>query len=203
MINQSTAAKVVIADDEPACIDLAGRVMRRLGCEVFTASTGALALEVIAREAPDVLLDVEMPGVDGFEVCRRRKSAPATRLTPVVLITGLTATEDCVRGIEAGADEFLSKPFHPEELAARVRSLRGDAIPVLAQIVSIVDAYDTMTTTRPYRQAWTPERAFEELRRDVGKNLMDKALIDALVNLGQNGGLASANSVRAAAHVRQ
>ena len=73
---------------------------------------------------PDViLLDVGMPGVDGIEVCRRLKSDPLTRLTPVVLVTGLSDLSDRIKGIEAGADDFLSKPVHPHELRARVASL--------------------------------------------------------------------------------
>jgi putative two-component system response regulator len=67
--------------------------------------------------------------------------------------------------------------------------LRGDAIPLLAQIVSIVDAYDAMTTTRPYRQAWTPERAYEDLRSDVSKGLFPRDLVEAFIGLGRNGGL--------------
>jgi putative two-component system response regulator len=81
-------------------------------------------LEAVQHWSPDVvLLDVGMPGIDGIEVCRRLKSDPATRLTPVVLVTGLSDVSDRIKGIEAGAADFLSKPVHPHELRARVASL--------------------------------------------------------------------------------
>ncbi len=96
----------------------------REGWEVVTAPDGRQSLEDLARLKPDlVLLDVNMPFMDGFEVCRRVKSNPETRLTPVVLVTALSATEDRVRGIKAGADGFLSKPVDHSELLAHVRSL--------------------------------------------------------------------------------
>src|SRR3990170_2430615 len=94
------------------------------GHEVVSARDGAEALEAVHVHHPDVvILDVGMPKVDGFEVCRRLKSDPATRLTPVVLVTGLSDLSDRIKGIEAGADDFLSKPVHPLELRARVVSL--------------------------------------------------------------------------------
>src|SRR5690349_3023233 len=111
-------AKVLIADDEPRNVDLVGRLMRRLGYDVLTAPDGDVALEIVERERPDlVLLDVDMPKRDGFAVCHAIKENPATRFLPVVLVTGLTASEDRVRGIDAGADYFLSKPFIVAELA--------------------------------------------------------------------------------------
>jgi putative two-component system response regulator len=119
-----TAGKILIVDDEPANIKVLTRVMTRLGYEVLSASDGESALRAVARDPPDlVLLDVQMPGLDGFEVCRRLKTDPGTRLIPVVLITTLTRSEDRVRGIQAGADDFLTKPPIVAELEARVRSL--------------------------------------------------------------------------------
>src|ERR1700737_2158722 len=123
-MRRRTAGKILVVDDESANVEVFSRLMTRLGYEVLTASNGEMALELVARDRPDlVLLDVNMPGIDGFEVCRRLKEASGTRLIPVVLITALTASEDRIRGIEAGADDFLSKPSVIAELEARVRSL--------------------------------------------------------------------------------
>ena len=119
-----TAGKILVVDDAPANVAVFSRLMTRLGYEVLTASDGESALQSVGRDRPDlVLLDVNMPGIDGFEVCRRLKADPATRLIPVVLITTLTASDDRVRGIEAGADDFLAKPPVVAELEARVGSL--------------------------------------------------------------------------------
>lgn len=116
--------KILIVDDEQQNREVLRRLMIRLGYEAITASDGDAALRSIGTDRPDlVLLDVNMPGIDGFEVCRRIKAETATRLVPVVLVTTLAASEDRVRGIDAGADDFISKPPVVTELEARVRSL--------------------------------------------------------------------------------
>lgn len=117
-------SRILVADDTESIRTLFRRLLIADGHDVISAVDGATALEAVQRHQPDViLLDVGMPVMDGLDVCRRLKSDPATRLTPVVLVTGQTDLSDRIRGIEAGADEFLSKPVHPHELRARVRSL--------------------------------------------------------------------------------
>jgi putative two-component system response regulator len=308
--------KVLIVDDDAANLSLLDRLITRLGYTTATAADGEAALAAVGRERPDVvLLDVNMPRLDGFEVCRRLKGDPATRLIPVVLLTSLAAVEDRVRGIDAGADDFLSKPFVAVELEARVRSLvrlkrytdeldsaaavilslgrtieardpythghcerlagyatalgahlglpedqqlalhrggylhdvgkvgipdavllkpgpldpgeyvviqqhtvigdsicrelrllddvspivrhhheradgtgypdalSGDRIPLLAQIMAIVDTYDAVTTERPYKPAFTSEQAVGELREEGQKGWKDAALVEEFVSI--------------------
>src|SRR3954469_9250341 len=116
--------RVIIVDDSPANVVLLTQQLARDGYIVLSASNGDEALDLIAREQPDVvLMDVIMPRRDGFETCRALKQNASTRLIPVVLVTSLSDTRDRVRGLEAGADDFLSKPVNATELRARVRSL--------------------------------------------------------------------------------
>lgn len=118
------AERILIVDDELSARTALALLLRREGYEVCEASDGPSALAACAAFRPHlVLLDIMMPGMSGFEVCRHIKATPETRLTPVVLITGLSATEDRIQGINSGAEDFLSKPIDVNELLARARSL--------------------------------------------------------------------------------
>jgi putative two-component system response regulator len=310
--------RVLVVDDEPGNREVLTRVLRKRDYDVQAVADGeaALALLDAADHLPDlVLLDVMLPGIDGFTVCRTLKANPLTRLVPVVLLTGLDAKQHKIAGINAGADDFLTKPVQLEELAARAASLvklkrytddldsaesvilslaltveardpyteghcqrlaayssalgrvlgldrddlaalyrggylhdvgkigvpdaillktspldageyrqmqahttigerlcgelrslravrvivrshherldgsgypdglRGAEVPLTAQIVGIVDAYDAMTTTRPYRAALTEAHACDELMRDAGKNLFDRELVKTFLGM--------------------
>src|SRR6202050_891387 len=118
------AARILVVDDHPTIAGLMSQLLIQRGYDVVTAANAEEAEAEVRRHAPDLILaDVRMPGKSGYELCRELKADPATRLIPFVLITGLTDSSDKVRGIEAGADDFLNKPVLAEELTARVKSL--------------------------------------------------------------------------------
>lgn len=319
------AGKILVVDDESANVELLKVLLKREGYVVVTASDGQQALDMVEREHPDlVLMDVMMPKLSGFEVCDQIKQNKATRLTPVVLITALAESEDRIQGINAGADDFLTKPVNQHELRARVNSLvrlkrytddldsaesvilslalvieardaytdghcqrlaayatalgsalafseeqqaalyrggylhdvgkigipdavllktgrlsadeyeqikthpvigdrlcggmrslrqvrsivrhhherldgsgypdrlQGDAVPLLAQIMGIVDVYDALTTTRPYKLAQPPERAFEELRLEVTRGWRRSDLVESFISVAESSTVAAA-----------
>lgn len=117
-------ARVLIVDDVPANLKLLEAKLMAEYFGVLQASSGPEALEVAVREKPDIiLLDVMMPGMDGFEVCRRLRAMPETSHVPIIMVTALDQQKDRVEGLEAGADDFLTKPVDDVALFARVKSL--------------------------------------------------------------------------------
>ena len=187
-------AKILIVDDESASRTALEVLLRREGFEVHDASDGAAALAECTSFRPDlILLDVLMPGMSGFEVCKRIKTTPETRLIPIVLITGLSASEDRIKGINAGADDFLSKPIEFNELLARTRSLiklklytdeLENAESVLFSLALSIEARDPYTrghcdrlaemSVRLGERLGVPEEHLTALRRggvvhDIGK----------------------------------
>ncbi len=318
----SSGSTVLVVDDIAANARLLQRLLIRDGHHVLFAQDGEEALERVRRDHPDlVIMDVIMPTLDGFETCRRLKSDPDTRLVPVVLITALQGSRERVRGLEVGADDFLSRPVNTAELTARVRSLlrikrftdeldsaesvilslaltieardsktdghcqrlarysvtvgrqlnlndddlgalakggylhdvgkvgipdsilnkpsrltpdeweimrqhpiigdklcgelrslrrvrpivryhherldgsgypeglRGQAIPLLAQLLSVVDVFDALTTARSYKPALTPEAAYQVLTREVERGWRNPEIVDVLISLGRSGQL--------------
>jgi signal transduction histidine kinase len=122
-VSADPGPRILVVDDVPKNVRLLEAVLIPNSYTVTTASTGPEALEKVRAELPDlVLLDIQMPGMDGYEVCRRLRADPATRFLPVVMITS-SDSEVRVNALEADADDFIMKPFDQQELLARVRSL--------------------------------------------------------------------------------
>lgn len=123
-VTAADAPMILVVDDDPAVRAGLAELLRAESYQVVVEADAAGGLESIRIMKPDVvLLDVQLPDLSGFEVCRRVKENPESRLTPIVFLTGLSAIEDRVRGLDAGGDDFLSKPAERVELVARVRSL--------------------------------------------------------------------------------
>lgn len=322
MAHMSELGRILVFDDLPANLRLISRWLRADHFEVRTSDDPGNALEAVLKQQPDaVLLDVRLPPHDGFAICRALKHDPLTRLIPVVLMTAANEPADRLEAIEAGADDFVTKPLHREELSARLRSLvrvkrytddldraddvivslamtieardaytdghcqrlaaaavalgrvlgkpdedlavlrrggfmhdlgkiavpdaillkrgaltasefdtmklhpvvgdrlcgelrslravrsivrhhherldgsgypdglRGDQIPELAQIVGLVDVYDALTTTRPYRAALSPAAACDQLRKEVDAGWRRGDLVDRFVRLVEGGAI--------------
>jgi two-component system alkaline phosphatase synthesis response regulator PhoP len=116
--------KILIADDNLQNVELLEAYLSEVDCEIQTASDGEETLRAIAEDAPDlVLLDVMMPRLSGFEVCRTLRANPATRDILILMVTALNEASDFERGVQAGTDDFLTKPVNKIELLCRVRSL--------------------------------------------------------------------------------
>lgn len=122
--------KILIVDDDIESLKLIGLMLQRHGFTVFAANSGIQALAKIKAEPPDlVILDVMMPDMNGYEVCKRIRAMPELRQIPILMFTAKTLIDDKVAGFEAGADDYLTKPTHPAELTARIRTMLARTTP--------------------------------------------------------------------------
>jgi pilus assembly protein CpaE len=118
------ADKILIVDDDIDSLKLIGLMLQRHGYEVLAANAGNQAINKASSEHPSlIILDIMMPDMDGYEVCRRLRANPDTRSIPIIMFTAKTLVDDKVAGFEAGADDYLTKPTHPAELASRVKTI--------------------------------------------------------------------------------
>lgn len=155
--------KLLVVDDDPNITRFLTRLLSAEGHDVIAAGDGQGALDAIAAEPPDViLLDIILPGIGGLDVLRRLKRDARTRLLPVILITGLAERQAKIDGLEAGADDFLSKPVDPQELLARVRSLGrmkrytddlDSAASIIMMLAVMIEGRDGLTAGHCHRMA--------------------------------------------------
>jgi two-component system alkaline phosphatase synthesis response regulator PhoP len=115
---------ILVVDDNQQNLELLQAYLEDMDCVTVPANNGPMALDIVAKEAPDlILLDVMMPRMSGFEVCRRIKNDPATTNIPIIMVTALNELGDIERGIDSGSDDFVSKPVNKLELLTRVRTM--------------------------------------------------------------------------------
>ncbi|HEY8237808.1 MAG TPA: HD domain-containing phosphohydrolase [Candidatus Limnocylindrales bacterium] len=154
---------VLVAEDDAANRALLGRLLERNGYRSITVADGRDAVRAASDESPDlVLLDIGLPGLNGLDVCRRLRADPRTVALPIILVTGQTASRDVVAGLDAGADDFVRKPYDEAELMARVRSVLRlarvtaemvGAHGVIAALANAVEAKDSTTEMHCQRLA--------------------------------------------------
>jgi putative two-component system response regulator len=193
---------VLVVDDSDANRDLMEAYLVGIDCDVLQAADGPGALEVVDTVRPDVvLLDVQMPGMDGYEVCQRIRANAKLRFLPIVMITATSRTEDRVKALDWGADDFMTKPVERTELVARIRScLRMNALhetldsaeEVIFALAAAVEAKDTLTQRHTSRVADSaqhlgvrlglPQAALDALYRggivhDIGKIGVSEAIL--------------------------
>ncbi len=154
-------AKILVVDDTQANAKLLTDLLAFHGYEVVTAASGTEALKKVDIEQPDlVLLDIIMPGMNGYEVCRTIRKNPVTEILPVVMVTSLDPAEERINGLEAGADDFLAKPVDEQELLVRIRSL-----------LRIKELYDTVQVQSAQLSGWnkTLEQRVQDQVKQIGR----------------------------------
>lgn len=121
--NNSPTESILLVDDNPTNLQVLFQTLEGIGCKLLIAKDGEMALAIAGKALPDlILLDIMMPGIDGYEVCRRLKNSQATSDIPVIFLSALGDTEDKVKGFQLGAVDYITKPFQPDEVIARVNT---------------------------------------------------------------------------------
>src|SRR5262249_13802656 len=170
-VSMRTPARILVVDDNEMNVDILKSRLLAQGYEVLTAMDGEAGLAVARAETPDlILLDVMMPGLDGFEVCRRLRGDPAVPFIPIILVTAKDDAHDVVAGLEAGADEYLTKPVDLGSLVARVKSM-----------LRIKDLHDTVQGLNRTLEARVAEQVGQLDRLSRLKRFFSPHLAEAIV----------------------
>lgn len=165
--------RILVVDDEPSVIEIVTFFLEKHGYQVLSASNGQEALERIRVDDPDVvIMDINMPEMDGIEACRRIKRSPKTRFLPVILVTARGDTETRIQGKDAGADDFLDKPVNELELATRVRTLLRSAL-LYEQVENNNRELEQRVAERTaeLRKAYDRLKALERVKSDIISNV--------------------------------
>src|ERR1035438_7467178 len=188
-VSGAARSLIFVVEDDADIAHLITHNLRASGFSVQSFSSGAAVISDAVREMPVLfLLDVMLPGTDGFELCRQIRQTPALSATPVIFLTAKTAEADRVKGLELGGDDYITKPFSPRELVARVRSvLRGVRQPaVMPEVLRVADLEidaSSMTVQVEGRIILTTVREFrllEYLATHLGRVLTRDQLLDAV-----------------------
>jgi two-component system, OmpR family, response regulator len=186
-VESQAGTNLLVVDDEPTVRELLAATLRFAGFTVTAASTGTEALEAAERSAPDlVLLDVMLPDMDGFEVIRQLRERPvAAQDVPVLFLTARDEPSDKINGLTLGADDYVTKPFDPEELIARIRAVlrrtggaaRQSALRV-ADLELDVDGHRALRAGEPVRLSPTEFRLLHYLMLNAGRVVSKRQILD-------------------------
>lgn len=176
---------VLVVDDSPGTLGMLNETLEAAGFTVLVAQAGQVALDLVDRVTPDiVLMDALMPGLDGFETCRRMKQKPGLSAVPIVFMTGLTETEHVIRGLEAGGVDYVTKPVSPNEVVARIGvHLASARLTRSAHLALDTAGRYLIAVTRDGRVLWTTPQArlLIEKAGGVGLAVLPHAVIAWLV----------------------
>ncbi len=182
--------KVLVVEDEPDILQLVKLYLEKDGYRVVTASTGTAALKEVKAERPDlVVLDLMLPELDGLEVCKRIRTAPETALLPIIMLTAKAEESDTVIGLELGADDYVTKPFSPKALVARVKALfrrmerKPDDSPTLYRYGNLALDLSRHEATVNGQEVTLTAKEFgllEHLLRNRGRVLTREVLLNAV-----------------------
>lgn len=194
--------KLVIIEDEPDILEVLSYNLKREGFEVYSATNGTLGLSLVDKELPDLLLlDLMLPGMDGIEICSTIKNNPATQNTLIIMVTAKGEESDIVLGLGVGADDYITKPFSPKELVARVKAVlrRGilvDSAPQnekvqVGNLAIDTSKYEVTIDGREVRLTATEFRLLHYLASNPGRvfsreQLLSRAMGDDVVVVDRN-----------------